>query len=344
MKKQLWLLSLVLITAAAAVILLRNEAPQGDLQTQLLLPNLQAKADRITQVKVTNAQSTVLDGYVDQQGWMTRLESNQQPYPLAQTQLSDLVTALASARVLEQKTSKAENYLHLGLRDISDADSQASLIELQLAGEKISLLVGKQASSGQGSYVRLVGQPQTYLLDQSIAVPDNRIDWLKQPILHFGSEQLLSVSRLGEGSFTIEKRDAEDPASFQLLDLEPQQSLRYDTIVDSFIETLVGLRFESIDSVLPEAIVGMSPSSVLRLEWQGGQQLELMVFSNGDQHWVQLTNMISVGEFYWEGLSYQISGFAAGQIQKQLDDFIQLPEDDVSQGYDSVAEEGESPQ
>lgn len=340
MNKQLVAILILLGLVSAAVFFLINpQQKQSQFERSALLPALSQSAEKISRIDIANSQGRLISATRQKATWTTELANTARDYPLDQAKLSDLVSQLKTADKLEAKTRKPNNFDHLGLRDISEPDSQAVKVTISAAGKTYAVLVGKFASSGQGSYARLVGDNQTWLLDRQIPLPAGQVDWLRQPILDISAADIASVLKAGEQGFNV-VRLTDQEAAFALADMPQDQQLKYPSIVDGFVNNLVGLNFEQISQ---QSFDEGTSSAVFNITLIDGSEYEMRLFEHQQGFYVQFTDMLMPASHYWEGITYQVSNFAAAQLQKRAMDFVQAPEVDIDSSEPPVIDEGESP-
>lgn len=345
MKKQLiWLSILVLVVVAASTYLLTKSDNFSSPQRSALFESLSNQADKIDLIEVSNHAGLLLNATHKNDGWHTELSTLGQSYPLDERKLAELVKTLSKAELLEAKTSKQANFVHLGLQDVQQADSQALLVTVRASGKSYQVLVGNQASSGQGSYVRLVDKRQTWLLDSVVSLPTTQFEWLKQPILDIENTSVVSVQRSGADPLRIIESSAQS-GTFVLANLNASQALKYDSIVDGYVDNILNLRFEQIISQGESLWQGPAKPTLFLLTLDDGVQVELALIEHEQSHYVRFTALSNSGKYYWDGLTYQISSFSAGQLNKTLNDFIQSAEQSSAPASPTMPiDEGESPQ
>ncbi|MDX4006898.1 DUF4340 domain-containing protein, partial [Pseudomonas aeruginosa] len=101
-------------------------------------------------------------------------------YPADRLRLSALLEALAEARKVEAKSANPKNHALLGLAERGEGQALRLSLHWQ-SGEPLVLLVGKDAQHG-GSFVRRLGDPQAWLIDKRLPLPNNELEWLDRRI------------------------------------------------------------------------------------------------------------------------------------------------------------------
>lgn len=337
MNKVLFPLTALVLIAVALGVFVSSSNKVSDFDSSMLLPELQEKVEQISGFTVSNSEGVVFDAILQDGLWLSDNVAN---YPVDQEQLTDLLEALLEAEKVEPKTAKAENYSRLGVEDINAADSQSTLLQIHSLTGSWQVIVGNKGARGNGSYVRFPDEEQSWLTQVSIDLPTNKNDWLLQPILDMEKENIVSVARVDEQSWSATK--AEDSDDFILDQIPEGRELKYDTVVNSVVTNIAGLKFDDLQQVtqsqwLDEQIVG-----TLQFTLQTGETVQILLAKIGDDHWAQFSSEDL--ESYWEKWQYKLSSFSFGQINKTIDDFLaELPEESQEEET-SVVDEGDAPQ
>lgn len=331
-------LFLLVLVAAIAVVALQWEQNTVVEQDDILLNGFAAQAENLSAVELRNAQGVLINVKKDGANWRAMLAEPGVAYPVDEEQLADMVQALKSAKKLEAKTKNADKYDRLGVSDISATDSQATLVTLTASEQTWQVLVGKAASSGLGSYVRLPQDTQSWLSDTALGMPDAVEDWLQQPILDLDEETVVSMTKLGEAGWTVQKSEPEQ-ANFALQAMPEGRELKYAGVLDGVVSSLLSMRFDAIGS---DAVLTSESEAVaqFRLNLKDGLQVLVALYAVAEDHYVRFSAPESGA--YWQGQLYKVSSFSAGQINKSVEDFLaDLPSEDVAEPV--AQDEGQSP-
>lgn len=347
MNKQILSLLAIILLAGAAIYYLLTQPSDNVGQTTLLFPDMSERADSIERIEILNHHGSLMTATRGKDGWVTRIQLIGIDYPVDQVKLSKLVSNLAEAKIFEAKTAKKENYPRLGITDIQSEDSQATLINVYSQGKQYSVLVGSQASSGQGSYVRRATETQSWLLDTTILLPDSEFEWLKQPITNIDKASIITVSREDSQAYSVTKNDAAE-ASFVLAELKPNEVLKYDSIADGFVENIVNLNFDQIISMpesfwLPSASEPEKKIIPFSIALENGDSISMTLVMSKNEHFVRFISNATSGQNHWDGLTYLISSFSFGQINKDRNSFIESSDKSENTGPAQAIDEGESP-
>lgn len=195
MKKQT-LIILLLITALAIVVgnisYQNNSGSSVVAQSQLiaaLAPDLDL--DNVSKVSIATQDNNDAITLEKRLGEWQVLQKN--GYPADVEKLSKLLQAVNQAHIVEAKTAMAKHHHRLQLKDFADGDSKAIRLQVTTPAAELELYVGLKASSGEGQYVRLVGDPQTYLIDQNLRLTTDTTKWLEPKIIDLEFNQVRSV-------------------------------------------------------------------------------------------------------------------------------------------------------
>lgn len=340
MNKQLISLLILVAALSGAIYFLTQQSALNTQDKAPLFPKLAEQKQRVERVEIANATGTLFTAVPTRTGWKTRLMDNVD-YPVDQQKLAKLVESLGSGILFEEKTARAENYARLGLKDISDTDSQATQVIIYTPQAQYKVLIGNASSTIQGSYVRLVGEQKTWLLDTVIDVPSDTSDWLQQPILDIASEQITMIRRTDGKPLTVSAQSDEN-TPFVLQELQADQGLKYDTVVSGFVDNIVALDFDGIatDSE-KQSIQAVSPVT-FEIVLKTGDLMTLTLHMNEEVAYVRFEQVQPSGA-YWHGLTYRISNFSAGQINKVANDFIEQAPVSSNEPQGPSIDEGESP-
>ena len=184
--------------------LLSNKQGESQFQQQNLLPELDWSL--LSSIKLSNnddTQQVTLNTLLQQ--WIVVEKDG---YQADTKKLSELVTALKSAQIVELKTKAEKNYHRLGL-DLTKAE--AKLLTLKVVDKTFELVLGNANKNGSGQYVRLLPEVQTYLIDQSFELELAPESWIESDVFSLSFEQATQISVAFEqgGSFVIHRPEIE---------------------------------------------------------------------------------------------------------------------------------------
>ncbi|WP_049289538.1 DUF4340 domain-containing protein, partial [Pseudomonas aeruginosa] len=180
-------------------------------------------------------------------------------YPADRLRLSALLEALAEARKLEAKSANPKNHALLGLAERGEGQALRLSLHWQ-SGEPLVLLVGKDAQHG-GSFVRRLGDPQAWLIDKRLPLPNNELEWLDRRIatLPFARVRELQL-RYPKGERLDLYRDDAGQPNLQVRQLPTGRKLAYEAAANGAATLFADLRFAD---VAPLAQVGFRQAPLL---------------------------------------------------------------------------------
>lgn len=272
------LLVMVLIAAlaiVAAVWVSNSRSPATSTTAPgLLAPGLGAALPGVRRVRIVAAGDSVLatlergDG-----GWVL---AEKHGYPVDADKLRALVSAIATARRVEAKTALATRHARIGVEDIADPDARGVRVDIEAAEQTWSLIFGDNPVRGSGTYARVADEPQSWLIDQSIAVERDPANWLRKRIIDVGANRVsaVAITPVEGAAFGLQRQD-DDAASDFALDGVPrgrEPANGYER--EALAGILSGLNFEdvfaAVDQPVPEKVqlsqFTLEDGRVLRIE------------------------------------------------------------------------------
>jgi hypothetical protein len=137
--------------------------------------------------------------------------------------IKDVVLSIARLKNVEAKTAKAEQYTKIGVEDPAGADAQGVGVRLKDASGTTlaAIVIGATRESDDGVrkllYVRRLEEPQAWLVEGEVNVPDDAADWLqKTKVIDVFRSRIKSFSvALPEGDRYMIVRDAPDAKGFR---------------------------------------------------------------------------------------------------------------------------------
>lgn len=339
-------LGLGVVALAVGASLLNANKGETEFRQQALLSlaSQSVALNELTGLKVTSAgDSQKVNAEKVLQKWQL---SNLHGHPAEVSKLAEFMTALNKAKVLELKTNKVEKFHRLGLRDISNSDSQAVQLQLTDGDKQVELLVGLEAKSGLGQYVRFADQQQTYLIDSVLPIPSEASDWLQAEVLDLSFKQVRSVEvkdleklvvaakrelvELAESN-SEDQMPLAETAKYKLADNfqldQVEGELQYPSILDGLVRNLVGL---TAKDVLKTPKDSFELTHQLSLQYAEDEQVTALEAQTIKSQGLSLykESLEQEDANYWAHIEdstwwYQISEFDYKQLVKGKDDYLQ---------------------
>lgn len=329
------LLTLVLIVGVLmASALFLERSPQGGADAGgPWLGDLEANLSAIDTVTVSKAGPEVLATLKKtDSGWVVAERDN---YPANLGQLRSVLSEMAEATILERKTANPELIGRLGLDDL-DADT-ASGFGLKVSGGEFTADVILGNATNDQRYVRSAGDPQSWLVDKEIEVPDEVAGWLDNEIVDVSADDVASVTIQHPGGPTIvaSKVDA-SAANFDVADVPADRELLYDGIANASAGVLDNLTLDDV-----AATGDASQDAVTTVfDLRSGAQITVESFELDDASWIRLSATgaeqgdndeswaTSLNE-QWSGWRYEIPSYKFDQLTRTWDDLLKNEDDEA---------------
>ncbi|MFO1435282.1 MAG: DUF4340 domain-containing protein [Gammaproteobacteria bacterium] len=242
-----------LAVAIAAAYISHIRAPETDVGTPPLFPDLQSHINDVKLVEIhSRALDTVLVG--DASGWKIENRDN---YPAKFEDIKRTVVALGELKTIEAKTKEPELYPQIGVEDVSAEDSKSTQLTLKdAAGKAIAdLIIGKERASTSGPikaarYVRKAGDPQSWLVEGELNLPIDTLGWTDRQLLSVASNRIREIVIDTPGKARVQaSRQRPTDSELGLDQIPTGYKLRSASIVTSLGTVLEELRFDDVRAV-----------------------------------------------------------------------------------------------
>jgi hypothetical protein len=264
---------------------LQTSAPTvaSDRRGETVVPLLVSKANEITGLSIRDGAGSLTIERRD-----NRFVEADSGYPIKTDAVRDIVAGSAELSFQEARTSDPGRYGDLGLADPGAKDGGKEITLRTAAGELASFVVGnRDASVGGptgGVFVRLKGQPQTFLVRGDVRLPVVRSDWFVGFDLDVKRNEIKKVELTGGGRDSITaSATADKPGELVLGDVPENRSP--DSFKVSRLATLVeSFTFQDVRRATKPA------EDARRLVVDAGEGLRLTFSALGDitEGWVQI--------------------------------------------------------
>jgi hypothetical protein len=283
--RKLSILAIVAVIAVVAGLWLagRQTSPPST-ESAALYPDLKSELGSITALRIVKAGGTpALEVKRGDSGWTV---AERHDYPADEAKLRKLITSLAEAKVLEEKTSNPESYKALGVEDVSDAAAGGVQIELDGPKQPVKLIVGKAAQGAQSQYVRRDGEPKSWLVNKSIDTSASADQWLRKEIIDVSADRVQSAEvTIGKSRpYSAVKKTRAD-ADFKVEGLPKGKELSSPSVADNFATALAGL---TLSDVKAASEVTDPPSAHATIKTFDGLVTELTGWKKDDNHYIAL--------------------------------------------------------
>lgn len=286
------LVTAVLVGLAVALSSRQPTAVQG--VDQPLFPDLEKDINRSAAVTITTPGGAVHVVRKDKQ-WRVR---ERHGYPAAISQVRQLLLGLGGLTRLEPKTKNPALYSEINVRDITDKDSKAKLIEVADANGKTMarVLVGKEQPdkadpSKKEYFVRIPGEAQSWLVSGNLVADTAVKHWLDPSLLNIEKRRIERVTvDHGDGHAVSLRKDSPDATDFQLAGVPKGARVKSAFTVNDVANTLSRL---TVDDVFEPRDLKLSdkPSFTATLETFDGLRVTLTASTDkadAKKHYVTL--------------------------------------------------------
>jgi hypothetical protein len=276
---------LAAISVAVTAWVLQTSSPTvaSDRRGETVVPSLVAKANDITGLSIRDGTGTLAIERRD-----NRFVAADSGYPIKTDAVRDVVASTAELSFQEARTSDPTRYGDLGLADPGAKDAGKEITFRTAGGELASFVVGnRDASVGGptgGVFIRLKGQPQTFLARGDVRLPVGRSDWFVGLDLDVKRNEVKKVELTGGGRDNIAaSANADKPGELVLADVPETRSP--DSFKVSRLATLVeSFTFQDVRKATKPA------EDARRMVVDAGDGLRLTFTAVGDisEGWVQI--------------------------------------------------------
>jgi hypothetical protein len=189
-KRLLILASITIIIIVAATISTNNRAPQTVIEKTSLLPELKSQINNVSQIILESADNAV---HITKSGdeWVVMQADN---YPARFDKVKKLVLDTADLYVLSEKTSNPDLFKELGVEDITEENSNSTLLSLlDDSGSSLTSIIVGNSRTQDSVYVRTAGSNNTYLVSGNTDVTTNPTDWIEKTLFNIADERIMGV-------------------------------------------------------------------------------------------------------------------------------------------------------
>lgn len=261
---------------------------------------------------------------------------NKYGYAADVEKLSNILQSLKDGNIVELKTKQEKYFDRLGLQDLSNPTSAATLLTIISGDKDIKLLLGNESTSSNGRYIRFAGQSQSYLVDLDIDIPNSSTDWLTPNIVNVDFDQIRKVDiMLPDEQFSILRKELlQDTPSgsmetnngsrladnFELTKNVEGKTVQYNSIFTGLVRNIVNLSLNDVqlaEQHKMEVFQTITLNYVEHITKQDSQlqPLSLKLFKTDDEvplYWLQKNNdkwLLQISEFDFKQVSKSLDGY-----------------------------------
>jgi hypothetical protein len=253
MSKRALAILVVAFVALLALVLLGQRDDTGPAGAgAALVPDLETALADIERVTVTRAGGEVVATLEKRpENWVV---ADKHGYVADAAKLRQALTALAEARVLEQKTSNAELYGRLGVEDVTAPTATGISVALTAPGRDLPTIILGNAEGARYRYARRAGEAQSYLVDRNPDVPRAAAQWVDSVILDVRGERVREVTIThADGEVVRLSKASPELANFDVADVPEGRELSYPGVANVVGNALRELNLEDVEPAAEEA-------------------------------------------------------------------------------------------
>ncbi len=279
------LLLAVVVVAIAVALLVPDRTGQNGMSVEsLFLPELGARINEAGKLVLTAGGGELLTTLEkgDQRWIIAELDN----YPADWSRLGNLLADLTQASVVELKTSNPEYFSRLGVEDMTTPGATGVLLEVYIDEQALGVIIGRMAASRDGQYLRLADTTQSVLIDRSLDVPIEPLDWADDEIVDIASALVAQVEiRHADGNRILARKISASDADFGLETLPEGREQLSSWSVNSLAGVLSRLRMDAVKADSGPAGPADVEVSVLMFS---GVEITAQVFEQEDQGWIRI--------------------------------------------------------
>lgn len=278
-------------TAAIGIYSSSNQWGHGRITGAKMLPVLATGTAQVASIAIGQGGNTLTLESKDGR-WSLRERSG---YPADLEKIRGLLVKLSQAELVEAKTRRPDRYAMLELEDHAAMDAKSRLVRL-LDGNGAMIadvVIGKRrwdafGSGKGGTYVRMAGDPQTWLASTEFDVAADVKAWIKPNVFEIESAKIsrLTIEIAGEEPLSIERSgSADSKASF--VGLPEDKKLKDASAADSVLRAASTIEADDVRKI--EAMPLADSLSTVSFSSSEGLAVTIRLRKYGHATWISLT-------------------------------------------------------
>jgi len=326
------------IAASIGAVVVESRTAAGPVEVdQPLFPKLVTRANEVAVLRFrdSGSESTIVR---TGEGWGFVERAN---YPVPTENVRTVVAGIASLRRFEEKTDQPDKYPRLGVEDVGAEISSSREVILETAdGEELAtIILGRVSNTMQfdplgGMYVREPGNPQTWLVRGTVALPPTAAEWMVQQVIHIPGPDIQKVV-IHEGAeivLTAVKQQADEGLTRYHMVPEIEGMRAVDSAWKQVASGVVSVMFENVVPI--GEIAGFEPTREVEYTTSDGMTVKLETFTVDDIVWVTISASAELGSegvaradginAVAAGWAYQLPGYKLRAIHRDVADLTEV--------------------
>lgn len=236
-----------------AVVVLKNRGPEPSTvfqQSAVLVPALKDNANAVTALTLIGAgNSKIVSLKQTPSGWVADNKSN---YPVDIVKLRGFLLKLGESKILEPKTAAAENYVKLGVEDLTSTEAKGVQLELSGLAQPFKMIMGSFAGQGvseaaQSVFVRKPGDAQSYLASGNVRPETSINSWLVSEIVNLPGSAIQEVKLIPtSGDPLVVRKESSSDENWAVQNVSKNLVLGSDSIGNALTGFLEDLNLEDV--------------------------------------------------------------------------------------------------
>lgn len=332
----------VLALAGLAWWALDRQAPSDAAVSGEALPGFAARVEALERIEVRGAGDAALVTLVRTDGrWEV---SERAGWPANEREISRALFRLGEAQRVEAKTNNPALHARLGVEDVAKPEAKGAELRFIGGGEPMALVVGNNHPVLGGSYARLAGDPQAWLLDEDLAPARDPAAWLDRRLVDLPLARIERVRmapakgrdfRLvrGDGGFALDGAARASDAATATAGTVEQLALDDFAADDGTPAAAQTAVFESVDGVTLTVASWQDERGLwARLSVALDADVALAWFAKADEtadspaeRLAALEAQVAQWRAAFEGRRFLLPPHKAANLVKSRDDFLESP-------------------
>lgn len=266
----------------------REKAPATTIQSERLYPGLVDRINDVTGITIRSTQTTTELARKDTR-WVV---TNRDDYPATFANVKNTLLNIANATVVEQKTANPERYAQIGVADLDDADSEATLVDINGGPDETlaSLLIGNERSASQLNarqyYVRKSAEPGALLVEGELNVSARPQDWVDPNVVNVATGRVRKVTiTAADGSAVVVSKEKPTDNFFSLENVPDGFTAKSRSVISSLGAVLLDVKFENVAAA--SRVQNAEPVSTAEIRTFDGLVVNASRYALDDEHFVR---------------------------------------------------------
>jgi hypothetical protein len=278
-------------SVVAALLVYSSSVPwsRATLNGEPLFKSLQGTPPQIARIEILQG-SNQLTLKRNGKDWVLEERDG---FPATPEKVRAFLVSLSDAKLVEPKTRRRERYGLLGLGDPHDKGATSRLVRLiDNNGQTVAeAVIGKGRSDAFGSgkggtYVRRLGDVQTWLVSTEIDTGVTLRDWVKQRLFEARPRDVKSITVRNPGKEDLKIALAADGNGHELQDIPAGMKIKYINSIDDLADAASSFDFDDVKKL--DAPPADDKVSTVTLLLANGLKCDFKIRRDGGVAWVTL--------------------------------------------------------